>query len=215
MAFCSNCGAKIEEGAAFCTNCGTKVVKMESSQTVTSQETVQTQTQAQQNYQASATAGLDDDELLMRAFITGSVAPHSIEHNYEHYRKAFFKMDNGGSRLNWNWSAFWVAGWNLCYRKSYGFGILIQIVLYILYSVSYGVGFLLNLIPALKADSFAYSRYKENLAYAKRTFPNDIARQTAYMAEKGGVNKGVGIVAFLICIIYLIICFAIASEFLY
>ena len=31
MAFCSNCGAKLEEGMSFCTNCGSKIIKNEKS----------------------------------------------------------------------------------------------------------------------------------------------------------------------------------------
>lgn len=216
MAFCSNCGAKIDDGVAFCTNCGTKVVNLEESKATASQETVTAQPQPQQNYQEdSAAADSDNDELLMRAFITGSVNPHSFEHNYDHYRKALFKMDNGGSKLSWNWSAFWVSGWNICYRKSYGLGIVINIVLWILGAVSSGVCLLLNFIPALMADSFVYSRYRENLAYAKRTFPNDITKQTEYMAENGGVNNVVPVIAVIACIIYAVFVIGIIYNSLY
>ena len=38
MAFCENCGVKLEEGAAFCPNCGTRVAAAETAQTKTANQ---------------------------------------------------------------------------------------------------------------------------------------------------------------------------------
>ena len=40
MAFCTNCGAKLEDGAKFCTNCGTKTGQPEENGYVPKEEPV-------------------------------------------------------------------------------------------------------------------------------------------------------------------------------
>lgn len=199
MAFCSNCGAKLEDGVAFCTNCGTKVGVVGAEQTPPQQNNSFAQTaQPHGATEYANTAPTDDDEALMRAYITGSTNPYDNGHHYDHYKKAFDKFAASDSKVNWNWGAFWTSGINIAYRKGYLWGIIIYLGCYLLsiFIQQYGIilTFLASLLPGMFADSFHYSRYKEKLAEAKRTCPNDKNAQISYMVQNGGVNKAVPII---------------------
>ncbi len=144
--------------------------------------------QSQESASHANSASDDDDEALMRAYITGTTSPYAIEHNYEHYKRTFDKFAATDGKTNWNWGSFWAGGWNLMYRKNYLWGILAELVSTVLTFTVIG-GLIFMFLFGMFGDALHYSRYKTILAETKRTCPNDKNAQISYIAQKGGVNK--------------------------
>ena len=224
MAFCGNCGAKLEDGVAFCTNCGAKVETetVQPNQAAFQQTTARPQHEASQPYaQGSANVAGEsgNDDALMRAYITGAASPYANNHHYEHYKKAFEKFATTGSKANWNWGAFWLGAWNLAYRKSYAWGFVLGIAGYGIAATGAGsiITILINLLMAMFADSFHYNRYKGILAVAKRNYPNDEKAQVEYMATNGGVKGAIiGVfIALLILVILVMVAAGVALSYAY
>ena len=203
---CVQCGTELESNAAFCSECGAnqsagnkQAYGAEDSNAANSR---QSQDYQPKNEQPQTAAATEDDDLLMRAYITGSTDPFAVKHHYEHYRNAFIKCEKNYSKVGWNWGAFWLSGLNLLYRKSYLWGFIIIIVGYALAPVTSGITSVLAMfLPGMFADSFHYSRYHEKLMLAKSTYPNDPTRQISYMAEHGGVNTALPGTFFIIALI--------------
>lgn len=204
--YCLNCGTKLEPNTAFCSECGTN------QNTESFQQTQQGQTQyAQSTTNATENTSSDSDELLMRAYITGTTDPHSTAHNYEHYKNAFTKFSTTGSKIFWSWAGFWLNAWNLIARRNYPAGIIILVVWEVvsLLGLFNGNGAIPALISVLIAIGFGcftdylhYSRYHEKLAFAKSYRPNDFSAQISYMAENGGCSAGKAWIAFAVYGIY-------------
>lgn len=214
MAFCSTCGAKLDEGVAFCTNCGTKVGAVGVEQTPPQQSNAFSQTAQSQGSKSYAHSKPTDDgdKALMRAYITGTTSPYATEHNYEHYKRAFDKFADTGGKVNWNWGSFWVNGWNLMYRKSYLWGIVFILLSYTGIVTLLGAPIVL-LLSGMFGDAFHYSRYKAILSEAKRTCPNDKKAQISYIAQKGGVNGMIiGIYIVLLVVLFAIVGCPILAE---
>ncbi len=209
MAFCVNCGSKVEDGVGFCSNCGTKIgSNIEREQAV--EQTQQNQQFAQNGPDTIRSENVNAEDSLLRAYIMGTTDPYASNPNYEHYKNAFYKLSNG-SKTSWNWAAFLTGGWNLAYRKSYLWGVVFYFAALVLSGISSGLLTILGWIAAgIFADYFHYSRYKEQLSIAKKTYPNNIQGQLSYMAGNGGVNKMVIWVAVIISIIAIIVIISIA-----
>ena len=204
---CVQCGAELEATAAFCPECGANQ-SAGSKQAYGAQGFNAANSRQSQEFQSRneqpqpAATPLEADDLLMRAYITGSTEPFAANHHYEHYRNAFIKCEKNNSKVGWNWGAFWLSGLNLLYRKSYLWGIITIIAGYALAPVTSGLTSVLAMfLPAMFADSLHYSRYRERLMLAKSTYPNDLARQISYMAEHGGVNTALPVTFFIIALI--------------
>lgn len=203
---CVQCGTELESNAAFCSECGAnqsagnkQAYGAEDSNAANSR---QSQDYQPKNEQPQTAAATEDDDLLMRAYITGSTDPFAADHNYEHYRNAFIKCEKNNSKVGWNWGAFWLSGLNLLYRKSYLWGSIIIIAGYALAPVTSGITSVLAMfLPGMFADYFHYARYREQLMLAKSTYPNDPTRQISYMAEHGGVNTALPGTFFIIALI--------------
>lgn len=203
---CVQCGAELESNAAFCSECGAnqsaRNKQAYGAEDFNAANNRQSQDYQPKNEQPQTEAATEDDDLLMRAYITGSTDPFAADHNYEHYRNAFIKCEKNNSKVGWNWGAFWLSGLNLLYRKSYLWGFIIIIVGYALAPVTSGITSVLAMfLPGMFADSFHYSRYHEKLMLAKSTYPNDPTRQISYMAEHGGVNTALPVTFFIIALI--------------
>ena len=217
--FCINCGAELATDSVFCPECGTNQntgISYESD-TKVDQPADKQQTQpskakiVQNNTNETSNASLsDEEELLMRAYITGTTDSSSTIHHYEHYKTVFTKCEKSGSKVGWNWGAFWLTGWNLLYRRSYLWGLVLILVCYFLGLYTNGIGgILMMLLPGMFADYFHYKRYKEKLVMAKTIHKDDLKSQIFYMAQNGGVNKGIIIINIVMWII-LILVFVIA-----
>lgn len=203
---CVNCGEELEENVVFCPECGKgqqhgneQMFGAYGFQPGSSQQGAQQQSR---NEISQTEITTESDELLMRAYITSSTDPYATRHHYENYKKAFTRCEKNNSKVGWNWGAFWFWGWNLMYRKSYLWGIVIGLL-------ASGVGGFI--IPSMFADAIHYSRYHKQLISAKSIYPNDIQAQVSYMAKNGGVNKAIPIICIIISIIAAIIGIAAAS----
>lgn len=143
-----------------------------------------------------------DENLLMRSYLLGSVSSDALTKPVEHYIKAFEKFTNGTSKANWNWAAFFFGGWNLMYRKSYMWGILIEVASWIFTGATAGIGLVTALVRGVFLDYIHYMRYTQMRSQAQAAHPNDIGKQCEYVATAGGVNKAI----IAICIVCSILC---------
>ncbi len=214
--FCINCGAELATDSVFCPECGTNQntgISYESDTKVDQPEDKR-QTQpskakiVQNNTNETSNASLsDEDELLMRAYITGTTDPYSTIHHYEHYKKAFTKFSATGSKISWSWAGFLVNAYNLIARRNYLAGIIILIVseiisLFMLIIDNDVISIIMCLsllVLAIICGSFTdylhYRRFKEKTALAKSIQPGNILAQITYMSENGGFKNGSWIIA--------------------
>lgn len=215
---CPKCDAELKANAVFCSECGANQ-NTDNGQEYGAQEFNIPNSRYSQEYktknepqQATETVA-ESDELLMRAYITGSIDPFAENRHYKHYKVAFIKCEKNNSKVGWNWGAFWLGNLNFMYRKSYLWRILISIVHFIFcisivlsigatgdegISIIYYSTSLLSMFPfGMYADVIYYSRYREKITLAKNIYPNDIARQISFMACNGGSNTVFPVMLFL------------------
>ena len=196
--FCGKCGSQVADGAAFCGNCGAAVTASTNATTAggSSGSTNFTQ-QSPSAASGTNTATSVDEETLQVAYITGKVGGmNRYSKACQHYLGAFRKFTSAGSKVNWHWAAFFLSVYTVAYRKNF----LIAFVGYIVYVIFTLVGgqafqffvFLLYaLVFGMFSDYLCYRRYREKLAAAKQSFPNNLVQQEQFMANAGGVSKGI------------------------
>ena len=196
--FCGKCGTQVADGAVFCGNCGAAVTASTNATTAggSSGSTNFTQ-QSPSAASGTNTATSVDEETLQVAYITGKVGGmNRYSKACQHYLGAFRKFASAGSKVNWHWAAFFLSVYTVAYRKNF----LIAFVGYIVYVISTLVGgealqffifILYALIFGMFSDYLCYRRYREKLAAAQQSFPNNLVQQEQFMANAGGVSKGV------------------------
>ncbi len=215
--FCINCGAELATDSVFCPECGTNQntgISYESDTKVDQPEDKQ-QTQpskakiVQNNTNETSNASLsDEDELLMRAYITGTTDPYSTIHHYNHYKKAFTKFSATGSKFSWSWAGFLVTAYNLIARRNYLVGIIILIVseiISLLMLICNGNDVIstimclillsIGIIFGSITDYLHYKRCLEKISLARSVHKDNLTAQISYMSENGGFKNGSWIIA--------------------
>lgn len=202
--FCGKCGTQVAEGAAFCGNCGAPVAAAGNAAPAASAGESRNFTQQPQSAgtgtgagAAAASSASVNEEALQVAYITGQVGGMNRHSKAcQHYLGAFRRFASAGSKVNWHWAAFFLSVYTVAYRKNF----LLAFVGYIAYVVLTFIGgeafqffvFLLYaLVFGMFSDYLCYRRYREKLAAAQHSFPNNPAQQEQFLANAGGVSKGV------------------------
>lgn len=213
--FCINCGAELATDFVFCPECGTNQntgISYESDTKVDQPEYKQ-QTQpskakiVQNNTNETSNASLsDEDELLMRAYITGTTDPYSTIHHYNHYKNAFTKFSATGSKFSWSWAGFLVTAYNLIARRNYLVGIIILIVseiISLLMLICNGnvaiimclILLSIGIIFGSITDYLHYKRCLEKISLARSVHKDNLTAQISYISENGGFKNGSWIIA--------------------
>lgn len=216
--FCQNCGTEFLSGAYFCPNCGAKIINngareqphVEATQPHEDMYAENNYTTHKNHEQQSERVHAEgepqpmhehDENLLMRAYLSCSVSSDVLTKPVAHYIKAFEKFNSGVTKANWNWAAFFFGGWNLMYRRSYMWGILIEVASWIIVGATAGIGLITALVRGAFLDYVHYMRYTQMRSQAQAAHPNDIGKQCEYLATAGGVNKAI-IAICIVCSIF-------------
>ena len=105
--FCTECGSKNNEGNLFCSECGNKLQGgREKNDSLGKVNTDKIKQINSNNFETN----LDIDKNDLVKFILK---------NTDYYISKFEELKITGSKISWNWSAFFFTGYWMLYRKMY------------------------------------------------------------------------------------------------
>lgn len=223
--FCGKCGTQVAEGAAFCGNCGAPVAAAGNAAPAASAGESRNFTQQPQSARtgtgagaAAASSASVDEETLQVAYITGQVGGMNRHSKAcQHYLGAFRRFASAGSKVNWHWAAFVFSIYTVAYRKNFLIAFVGYIVSVIISLFSSGgllvfLALLYGLVFGMFSDYLCYRRYREKLTAAQHSFPNNPAQQEQFLANAGGVSKGVIVFLVVMYILSIIIVLAVVGA---
>lgn len=129
---CPQCGAENSEFAEFCSHCTCPLETEDWAQRPSPDDSAPpppyTQTPPYREYSPFYVATADPFGGVPKTEqIDGETVEDvamAIGNNTGYYVPRFFRMARGGSKVSWNWAAFFLTPYWLLYRKSYLFGML-------------------------------------------------------------------------------------------
>lgn len=178
--YCPKCHSRVADTDSLCSNCNESLIESSSSSSSSSPTYFETPQSYSQNHSDEKSAE-DENERLMEAYCRGK--PYFIN--------VFKKMDRDGKN-SWNWAAFFFNMWYLCYKKMWGWGFLVWIIVTAL-QLAGAVGYVISLgvaiVCGIFANTFYYQRYQKLLSDSKVLFPTFEGRKR-YLYDKGGSSAG-------------------------
>lgn len=178
--YCPKCHSRVADTDSLCSNCNESLVESNSSSSNSSPTYFETSQSYSQNRQDEKSAE-DEDERLMEAYCRGK--PYFIN--------AFKKIEKNGKN-SWNWAAFIFNMWYLCYKKMWGWGFLVWIIMISLQlagTIGYVISLGMAIVCGVFANRFYYQRYQKLLSDCKAMFPTFEGRKR-YLYNKGGSSAG-------------------------
>jgi hypothetical protein len=192
--FCTHCGSPNHDTAKFCSKCGHALTASQESSS--SNEGVHTVDAARQHHAAVSPT---PDE-----FYRAAIGPQ----NQDYYLRKFLHFDQGGTRLSWNWGAFFQTFYWLLYRKMWLNALAYFVLPYvIMFTLAFfgtligfgegtvGTAYLLMLAalfvgPPLFGDALYHRHCRQKIAEAKANVGlKDEADQLNAVAKSGGVSR--------------------------
>ena len=101
--FCSACGTKNTSISSFCSNCGSELVSNKQNT-----DYKKDNTNIQSNVTSNTNNYSDSDDIMK-----------FVEKNTQFYQNKFDTITKTGSKITWNWAAFFLNIYWLLYRKMY------------------------------------------------------------------------------------------------
>ena len=112
-----------------------------------------------------------------------------IQDNAGHYLNKFGIMESTGSKISWNWCAFFFTSTWMIYRKMYGYGAAVLGINFILSLIGSGFLSLISLAGYIVIGIFANSIYMKFLeGKASQAKAMNEPYKSQFIAQNGGVN---------------------------
>lgn len=170
--FCSACGTKNTSISSFCSNCGSELVS--NKQNI---DYKKDNSNIQSNVIRNTNNYSDSDDIMK-----------FVEKNTQFYQNKFDTITKTGSKITWNWAAFFLNIYWLLYRKMYLQAGGLFLITIILNCIPY-IGWLVSIGVTIAFGMYANSIYLDHIQKKLIEINNlDYSQREVAIQSKGGVN---------------------------
>lgn len=170
--FCSACGTKNTSISSFCSNCGSELVS--NKQNI---DYKKDNSNIQSNVIRNTNNYSESDDIMK-----------FVEKNTQFYQNKFDTITKTGSKITWNWAAFFLNIYWLLYRKMYLQAGGLFLITIILNCIPY-IGWLVSIGVTIAFGMYANSIYLDHIQKKLIEINNlDYSQREVAIQSKGGVN---------------------------
>ena len=192
--FCTQCGSKNNEGNLFCSECGNKLQEVREKNDSLGKVNTDKIEQINSN---NFSTNLDIDKNDLEKFILK---------NTDYYISKFEEIKITGNKISWNWSAFFLTGYWMLYRKMYIETLIMTLATMLLGSIPV-IGFLVPISVYIGLGMYGNTLYFNHVNKKMLEISRfDSSMKDSLIVKKGGTNLALPLILLIIFVLVLLLC---------
>ena len=189
--FCTKCGSKNNEGNLFCSNCGNEL-ETGKNDLLTKVNTEKIDEIKNNNFNIN----LDVDKSDLQKFVLK---------NSEYYMSKFEEIKITGNKISWNWSAFFLTGYWMLYRKMYIETLIMVLATMLLGSIPV-IGVLVPIGVYIGLGMYGNTLYLNHVNKKMLEISRfDSSMKDSLIVKKGGTNLALPLILLIIFVLVLLL----------